>query len=200
MKYTFLLFLITLFLSGCSMVNYNRTELVTPTSTVEEMKQLQERILTLEEQLFYLKREMRHIPIVTPDESAAAKQTLIDFFDLLSQKQFAKAVPLLSTDYGVYDPLYQFNPEETDPATLLSSYCENVGTCLEARVLKVSHISNYDYELTVQFINPDRTIYVFGPCCGATEEDMPSKDTFTYVVRKDFEDKMVVMTPPLYRP
>lgn len=211
MKYTLPFFIITLLLlSGCGSVSYN----VVKTSVLENPAQpetteqtqvnipfLEARVATMEEKMLYMQRELQHVPIVTKDESTAAKTIFIKFFDLISQQKFDEAVPLLSSDFELQENLRAYDYNHTgNPAEMLQTYCDGVPTCLKTRVLKTERTGNYEYTLTVQFINPDGSTYIFGPCCGASEEDMPSTDTFTYVVKKDFEDKMVVMTLPLYRP
>lgn len=146
-------------------------------------------------------KEKGDIISVSVDESEMAKNTLISFFDYLSKNEFEKALTLLNLDEGEWEGLSIFSlPEErSNKAKVLETYCQAVGTCLRAEVLDVKKEMSDEYSLVVQFLNKDGSIYVFGPCCGATEETMPSKKEFDYKVKK-IDDIFKVETAPLYRP
>jgi hypothetical protein len=141
--------------------------------------------------------------ITAKDESAIAEKTLVAFFNSLSQNKFADAVKLFSTSTTDWESLKVYSPtEETDSAKILEQYCSATQTCLKAKVLSAKQVADYEYNLVVQFFNKDGSLYVFGPCCGATEEEMPSKREFEFTVKKvgGEKGKFEVVTAPLYRP
>jgi hypothetical protein len=119
--------------------------------------------------------------IATADESESAKNTLIAFFDYLSKNEFEAAANLFSLD-PQFTPLEEF-ATGNNQAEVLKNYCQAVGTCLKTNVLSVKKATNDEYHLVVEFVNKDDSIYVFGPCCGATEEEMPSKNKFDFTVK-----------------
>ena len=123
------------------------------------------------------------------------------FFNYLSENEFEKASGLFSSDELDWENLEVYSPaEETNnKAKVLENYCKAVQTCLKAKILEAKQTANYEYNLVVQFLNKDGSTYIFGPCCGATEEEMPSKDKFDYTVKK-IDNGFKVTTPPLYRP
>jgi hypothetical protein len=139
--------------------------------------------------------------ITEKDESEKAKNALITFFDYLNENEFEKASGLFSSDETDWESIKVYSPEDeaSNKAKILENYCEAVGTCLKAKILEAKQTANYEYNLVVQFLNKDGSIYIFGPCCGATEEEMPSKDKFDYTVKK-IDNAFEVKTPPLYRP
>ena len=134
-----------------------------------------------------------------PQELASAQGILEDFFDSLSIGDFEHAANLISLQE--WEAIEQFTPSEEshDTANLLRHYCENTQTCLTVQVLDVREIDSGKYIFIVQFITDSGDVYVFGPCCGATEEEMPSKREFEYVVEK-VSGVFKVTTLPLYRP
>lgn len=148
-------------------------------------------------------KEQKNIEPVSKDESEMAKNTLVAFFDYLSKNEFEKALGLFSLDdpSNSWEGLESFSlPEErNNKAKVLENYCKATGTCLKAKVLEVKKGTGDNYDLVVQFLNIDGSIYVFGPCCGATEETMPSKNKFDYKVKK-INNAFKVSTAPLYRP
>lgn len=148
-------------------------------------------------------QENTNTPPMLTAESEMAAEALILFFDYLSQNEFEKALTLLSLEgpEDTWQWLANFSlPEDRDDqAKILENYCQATGTCLKAKVLSTQINENNEYDLVVQFINQDQSTFVFGPCCGESEETMPSKDKFDFKVKK-INNKYMVLTPPLYRP
>ncbi len=136
----------------------------------------------------------------TTDEGSLASTALISFFDLLSTQKYDQALALFAPKDG-WETLENTSPEEekTDKAKVLANYCQAMGTCLKAAVLETKKGTDDEYLLTVQFQNTDGTTFILGPCCGATEKEMPSKDKFEYVVKK-INGNFTVLTPPVYKP
>ena len=56
------------------------------------------------------------------------------------------------------------------------------------------------YIFQVEFNNPDGSLFVLGPCCGADETEMPPVSQFEYTVSRKAEGKFVVMNTPPYVP
>ena len=59
--------------------------------------------------------------------------------------------------------------------------------------------SGTEFKFVVQFVNDNGTLFKMGPCCGASEEDMPTKSDFEYIVKKD-NNGFIVITGPVYTP
>jgi len=113
------------------------------------------------------------------NDAAQAEQALIAFFEHLSRGEYAQADAL----YGAgYEPLIYLNPAipEDDHEALWRSACEVNGfQCLPVlRVIGTEKFSLNEYIITVEFRGSDGNPIVFGPCCGASEEDMPPESQF----------------------
>ena len=132
--------------------------------------------------------------ISTPDKA------LITFFDHLTEENYTAASSLFAwSDPQARQGVRVFSaPEDEDGAMVLKRYCQSTATCLKAEVLKVNEVQN-GWELTTQFHHPDGSLFVLGPCCGATEEEMPPQDIFTFLVRS-MDGELKVATPPVYVP
>ena len=133
-------------------------------------------------------------------EAIQAADALATFFSLLNEKNYAAAVPLYD---GEYESLQVFNPEidPNDPVTLWTWACENkLLQCLDVRSAGLIHEEGDTYVFQVEFSNPDGSLFVLGPCCGANETEMPPVSQFEYTVMKNAEGKFVVMNLPPYVP
>ncbi len=51
----------------------------------------------------------------------------------------------------------------------------------------------------VRFLTPGGEVWTLGPCCGATEEEMPPVSEFTFTVRRTSNGSRV-QTLPVYVP
>jgi hypothetical protein len=130
-----------------------------------------------------------------------AMSTLEDFYALLNHEQYGRA----SERYGgSYEILLGYNPsiDEEDKVGLLQAACKLNGfMCLDilsAELIEVHDQSEFVYE--VQFANPDGSLFVLGPCCGADEETMPPQSTFIVHVLCQSEDSCLVLDLPPYLP
>lgn len=135
---------------------------------------------------------------------ATAQQVLIQFFQYLHEEKYEDAVALFDPQDGLPDSWEAFeqyspNTEKSDKAGLLKAYCNLVETCLPIQVKSSGDIGTDIYQFTVQFIQDNGGVYVQGPCCGETEENMPSSDSFAYNVKK-IDGTFKVTTSPLYQP
>ena len=133
-------------------------------------------------------------------EVIQAADTLATFFRLLNEKNYAAVVPLYG---GECESLQVFNPEidPNDPIALWTWACENkLLQCLEVRSAELIHEEGDTYVFQVEFSNPDGSLFVLGPCCGANETEMPPVSQFEYTVMKNAEGKFVVINLPPYVP
>lgn len=134
------------------------------------------------------------------NDSAKAEQALITFFDHLSQGEYDQADAM----YGAsYEPLTYFNPSlpPEDHVALWRNGCEINGyQCLPIlRIIRTEKFSLNEFMITVEFKGADGQAFVFGPCCGASEEDMPPESQFEmYVIERD--GQYLVTSLPVYVP
>ncbi|HUF00660.1 MAG TPA: hypothetical protein VMN99_15505 [Anaerolineales bacterium] len=139
-------------------------------------------------------------PTAIVSEADEARTTLVNFLTLLSTKNYTEAVPLYGGDY---EALQVFN-SEIDPADHLALWtwvCENrLLQCLEVRSAVLRNQEGDTHVFQVEFNNPDGSLFVLGPCCGANETEMPPVSQFAYTVMKNAEGKFVVVNTPPYVP
>lgn len=139
-------------------------------------------------------------PTSLPSTAQEARDVLVDFLTLLNTGSYADAVPLYG---GEYDPLRVFNPE-IDPNNSLALWtwvCENqLLRCLEVRSAAFQELHGDSYVFQVEFSNPDGSLFVLGPCCGANETEMPPVSQFEFTVSRNADGQFVVMNTPPYVP
>lgn len=135
-----------------------------------------------------------------PSTASEAYDVLINFLTLLHTKQYADAAPLYG---GEYDQLQVFNTEiDSDNHVALWSWaCDNqLLQCLEVRSATFVQLVGDSYIFQVEFSNPDGSLFVLGPCCGANESEMPPVSQFEYTVSRNADHQYVVMNTPPYVP
>ena len=134
------------------------------------------------------------------DDTGQAKQALVEFFDALNQSAYDKADQLYGGDYQV---MMNNNPS-VDPAnhhTLWEHACAFNGfQCLPVRTASLVEMDGDEYVFIVEFSNLDGSLFILGPCCGATEAGMPPVSQFEYRVQKTEGGKFVVLDLPVYVP
>ena len=141
-------------------------------------------------------------PTSLPSTPSEAQAVLIKFFELLNSKQYNEADALYGGDY---EQLKIFN-SDTDPAPsghtkLWADACQLAGLqCLEVRSATFKNLQGDTYIFQVEFSNPDGSLFVLGPCCGANETEMPPISQFEYAVGRNTDHKYVVMNLPPYVP
>ena len=147
----------------------------------------------------------------TPQErtSSSAKESdilspedvLVDFFSLANEGHYKDAVGLLFLDDYYWEFMSVFSTESdlANKELILKDFCFAVGTCLTAKPLKTEKVNDNEYVVTTEFLDDDGSVFVYGPCCGATEEEMPPVREFEYTVVRN-EGVFMVATPPLYMP
>jgi hypothetical protein len=135
-----------------------------------------------------------------PSTASEAQDVLVNFLTLLHTKDYAQAAPLYG---GEYEALLVFNPEidASDHVALWTWVCDNqLLQCLEVRSTAFQQLVGDSYIFQVEFNNPDGSLFVLGPCCGANETEMPPVSQFEFTVARDPEGKFVVMNTPPYVP
>ncbi len=128
-----------------------------------------------------------------------ARHTLLTFFTLLHDGRYAEAVPLYG---GSYDGMRNNNPviPPDDYAALFESSCTNQRPCLlVANIVEEEKVSESEFKFLVEFVWIDGTLYKRGPCCGATETEMPPDWPFPYTV-KIIDGQYKVMEEPVLMP
>lgn len=143
--------------------------------------------------------------VITGEDADAlevqAEIALTNFYTYLNQEKYDQAADLYG---GSYEVLLGYNPKlsKGDKSELLRAACEFNGfMCLEILSAVLIDVNDLD-ELVfdVQFANPDGSEFVLGPCCGASEEEMPPVSTFPVHVLCEDEESCMVMDLPPYMP
>ena len=120
----------------------------------------------------------------------------------MTDKKYTGALTLFAPNEWETMSSFVDEDERNDHIKVLQAYCERVQTCLPVKILSIARTANdssFEYVAQVQFIAENGDPYVLGPCCGATEEEMPSQDIFEYHV-KLMNGGYKVITPPVYNP
>ena len=139
-------------------------------------------------------------PTSLPSTASEAQQVLIEFFALLNAEQYAEADALYG---GSYEGLQTNNPDidPSDHAALWAKGCKQNGLqCLEVRSTTFQKLVGDSYVFQVEFSNPDGSLFVLGPCCGANETEMPPVSQFEFTVSRNADHKFLVMNTPPYVP
>jgi fructose-1,6-bisphosphatase len=130
-----------------------------------------------------------------------AQLNLIKFFDLLNSGKYEEVVPLYG---GSYEVLQSYNPtvDPNNKVDLLQSACEINGfMCLKVdQVERLKKPSTNEFIYQVTFINPAGNLFELGPCCGATEEEMPPVSQFEIRVTCSENHSCQVLDLPPYVP
>lgn len=139
-------------------------------------------------------------PTSQPSTVDEAQDVLNNFLTLLHTENYSEAAPLYG---GEYEALEVFNPQidMSDRVALWTWVCENrLLQCLEVRSTEFLHQEGDTYVFQVEFTNPDGSLFVLGPCCGANETEMPPVSQFEFTVTRNANGKFVVMNTPPYVP
>ena len=136
-----------------------------------------------------------------PEDVDAVRQTLEQYFAFLVNGQYDQAVNLYG---GSYEWLIPNNPD-IDPANkaaLFEAGCRHNGLVCSLTIkdiVSAEQLSPEQIRFTVEFQNSDGSLFILGPCCGATEEEMPPVSQFNYLVQK-VDGAWLVMDLPVYVP
>lgn len=135
-----------------------------------------------------------------PSTPSEAHAVLVNFLTLLHNRNYADATPHYG---GEYEQLQVFNTkiDPNDHVALWTWACDNqLLQCLEVRSATFKELRGDTYVFQVEFNNPDGTLFVLGPCCGANETEMPPVSQFEYHVSRNANGKFVVLDAPPYVP
>jgi len=142
-------------------------------------------------------------PSPSMDDIVLARAVLVAFFDALNGGWYAEA----AVQYGgSYAELIDMNPgvDPNDHAALLERACAVNGfQCLKVKEI-VQQVQDWPdtYTFTIEFLNPDGSLFVLGACCGASETDMPPQSRFDVVVMRipQAGNALRVQSLPVYVP
>jgi len=126
-------------------------------------------------------------------QKGLAEQTAVAFFKKLSIGQYAEADALYA---GNYEPLISLSPTVApdDHTGLWMNGCENSGLqCLPIdRIISTERYEVTEqnpleaFKITVEFKDRTGKVFILGPCCGASTEEMPPTSHFTVdVIKRD---------------
>jgi hypothetical protein len=135
-----------------------------------------------------------------PSTASEAYDVLINFLTRLHTRNYADAVPLYG---GEYEQLQVFNPEidPSDHIALWTWACDHqLLQCLEVHSATFKELRGDSYIFQVEFSNPDGSLFVLGPCCGANKTEMPPVSQFEFTVGRNADHRFVVMNTPPYMP
>jgi hypothetical protein len=139
-------------------------------------------------------------PTSLPSTANEAHDVLVNFLTLLHAKNYNDAVSLFG---GEYEQLQVFNTEidPNDHVALWTWACDHqLLQCLEVRSATFKELRGDSYIFQVEFSNPDGSLFVLGPCCGADQTEMPPVSQFEYTVSRNADHRFVVMNTPPYVP
>ncbi len=148
----------------------------------------------------------------TAPRPASPRDALVAFFAAISNGDYRTAGSLYG--YGVNeaqelvdivlgwrdgDPAWRADPN--DFAAVLEKVCTGGFLCLPLRsIVSETRISPTETEFVVELTGPDGELFVLGPCCGATETEMPPRRQFTYMVTRDETGSYRVKWSPILEP
>jgi hypothetical protein len=137
---------------------------------------------------------------LTDDEQAL--QSLVDFFEHLSAGRYEEAGHLYG---GSYEVLSEYNPtlDPHDHAAMWQAACTSNGfQCLRVRSARLQEdgSAKAEYRFLVEFFTPDDQLFVRGPCCGASETEMPPESEFLFAVVRTEDGAYRVQDLPVYIP
>lgn len=130
-----------------------------------------------------------------------ARQSLIQFFEYLSDGMYGQAAGLYG---GTYEVMISQNDdiEPEDRIALWDRACTvNGAQCLRVRnATLLEQASPTEYVFVVEFERDDGTLFVQGPCCGADETQEPPRSQFPYRVARHQNGAFLVLDMPVYLP
>jgi hypothetical protein len=132
---------------------------------------------------------------------AGAQEALTSFLDLLAAGAYDRAAAMYA---GPLDSLQSFNPEldPQDAAALIGYACgQRLLQCLPVRSITPAQeppgeVLAFDVEFNLE----DGSLFVLGPCCGATPTEMPPVSRFTFRVRTQATGGFAILDLPPYVP
>ncbi len=131
----------------------------------------------------------------------SARQALLAYLDALKAGRYSEAVALYGGDYqGLRDMNPNLDPN--DYSALFHNACTINGFVCHLKVRNFvweTQLGPSDFRFTLEFENPDGSLFSLGPCCGASPEEFPPQTQFDFWVKQD-DGKFIVLTLPPYVP
>ena len=148
------------------------------------------------------------VPTVEPvavspaaEDSSKAIAAFRSYFNHLAAGDYEGASLLYG---GSYDALRDSNPtvDPDDFQTLFMNACEINGfKCLPVNeVVEARQVSPGEFKISASFLEGDGQVFVRGPCCGASEQDLPPESVFEFRVMLNDVRQYTVMDLPVYVP
>ena len=83
-----------------------------------------------------------------------------------------------------------------------NAYTINGFRCLRVRSARLQEqaVSGAEFRFLVEFSTPNGELLVRGPCCGASETDMPPESAFLFTVSVSRDGEYRVQDLPVYIP
>ena len=135
------------------------------------------------------------------DEMEAAQTELVAYFAALANGGYDTAAGMMADNPDFWEMAQANNPDVDpgDEAALLQAVCERQSLCMPVHdLVEEEKVKEGEYHFTVRFAL-EGEVFELGPCCGATEDEMPPISEFSYEVIQD-GDRFLVRAEPLYVP
>lgn len=139
--------------------------------------------------------------ISNPTEAENAQRVLEAYFNALQAKNYLEAINMYGGDYEI---LVNNNPDinASDYVALFERACTQNGFVCDITIKNVVHVVQLgegEFRFTVEFQNPDGTLFILEPCCGSDISEFPPLTQFDFVV-KNLDGTYKVMALPVYVP
>ncbi len=139
-----------------------------------------------------LKPESQNLPSLE-----TARATMVNFLDLLNQKKYSDAAIIFGGDLDI---LRSYNPDidPDDTASLFERACQFNGIqCMQLKtIVSEAQIDDHTFVFTIEYKTNQGDLFILGPCCGATEEEMPPVSQFQMTVAYSNNAYQVMDLPP----
>jgi len=135
---------------------------------------------------------------VMPPEASdqeQARETLVAFFSLLADGQYAEGGALFGGSYEATP----YGPPGADLEAWWQTACGSMLCLPVAAITEVQQSSPDEYLFYIEFLAENGTTFVMGPCCGGSPAETPAVWQFAYPVKK-VDDRWTVMRTPLFVP
>ncbi len=129
-----------------------------------------------------------------------ARETLIQYFNDLATGNYAAAADRYG---GEIELLSDWNADidSADIPALFEAACTRQLQCLPVHsIVYATQEADLIFHFRLQFTNPDGSVFELGPCCGATEAEMPPLSEFECTVEYTNKGEYQVMCLPVYIP
>lgn len=135
-------------------------------------------------------------PTLDPVEQQAAN-ALRDFLTQLHFRHYAEAALLYGGSYDELQAMFSSGGGSIEPAELWQRICDGYFLqCLLPKDVNLESHTDTSIGFRVSFFNPDGSTFTLGPCCGASEADMPPRSEFSYEVTVSAGETLILGTPP----